>query len=644
MKPKYFSAIILGTGIMISSAVLIGNALAQNIPNSASQAGAANIQYPVKELDNCQDEKACRAYCDKAENTAACLDFAQKNNLMSDEEINSAKKFLAGGKGPGNCTTKDSCEAYCNDISHIDECVAFAEKTGMLPQNDLVEAKKVKAAIDRGIKPPQCGNKKSCDAYCSSPDHMEECMTFAQAAGLMSDKEQQDAQKILNAIKKGIKPPQCGGKDQCDIYCNTPEHIDECMAFGEASGMMSDQEKEGAQKFISAIKKGIKPLPCKGKDQCDAYCTQEDHFNECLAFSEAAGFMSPQEAEIAKKSGGKGPGGCRSKEQCEAFCSNPDNQETCFTFGKENGLINQDDIKRMDEGKQKFQEMLSQTPSQVIECLKSSIGADQFDKIKSGTLMPSKNIGEAMRICFQKAMGDQEQSGPMIPMTNPTEGQAGKPGEPGTPGGMMKSGNIPPAVAECLKSSAGENIADQLKSGILERNPEIGDKIKNCFTKAGIEMNTPSAAPVGAFNKMNAQWNSFPPEVQKCLSEKLGAEKISLIKQGQGTDEDKKEVPQAIQECMQNIQNQMMPQNDGSPGNMPATPPQQMMPNIPQLQTSGTPMDVFKPIINGMNPQLPGNPLFPINSNSVPPIMPGPVISQPEINRQIPQQLQENRY
>jgi len=170
-------------------------------------ADISDIQYPVSQLGNCTSETDCRSYCDKPENITACLNFAEQNNLMSKEEIEMAKKFSAvGNKGPGGCTGKDSCETYCNDISHIDECVSFAEQNNLMPPDKLREAQKVRDAIKRGAKPPACGSKKSCDSYCEDPSHMEECITFASEAGLMEGKEKEDAQKMLSAMKKGIKP------------------------------------------------------------------------------------------------------------------------------------------------------------------------------------------------------------------------------------------------------------------------------------------------------------------------------------------------------------------------------------------------------------------------------------------------------
>ena len=92
---------------------------------------ADNVQYPVKELGNCKDQADCKSYCDNQKNIKVCIDFAEKNNLM--------------------------------------------------PPAELEEAKKVQAAIAKGVKPPACGNKKACDAYCETPEHMEECITFGAA-------------------------------------------------------------------------------------------------------------------------------------------------------------------------------------------------------------------------------------------------------------------------------------------------------------------------------------------------------------------------------------------------------------------------------------------------------------------------------
>ncbi len=451
MKTKYFISLVIINFAIIGSIFSASDVFAQ------VRAGE-NIQYPVAELGNCPDEAACRTYCDKPENTNVCLDFAERNKLMSEQEIKIAKNFIAAGsKGPGGCKGKDACESFCNDIAHIDECISFAENNNLMPPQGLEEAKKVQAAIKRGVKPPPCGNKKQCDIYCNESDHMEECISFGIEAGFIQGKELEDSQKMLAAVKRGIKPPACKGKDACDEYCSNPDNMEECMTFAMEAGFMSDKEKEDSQKMLQAIKKGIKPPACKGKEECDVYCNKESHFEECMNFAEAAGFMTAEDAAMARKTGGKGPGDCKGKEECEAFCNNPDNQETCFSFGKEHGLIPEADLRQMEEGKQKFQEALNQAPPAVLDCLDEQLGSDMMDKFKSGAVMPPREIGDKMRECFEKEMGS-----------------AG--GEPGAGGMMPPAGQTGPGgcknAEECeayCASNPGECQKFQLGPG--EINP-----------------------------------------------------------------------------------------------------------------------------------------------------------------------------
>lgn len=323
-------------------------------------AGSPDIQFPVKELGGCKSENDCKSYCDNPQNLEACISFAEEHNLMSSEEVGQAKKFVAaGGKGPGGCTSKEACENYCNDVNNISECIAFAEKSGIIPPQELEEAKKVKAALEKGAKlPGGCKNKRECDNYCGASEHMEECINFAEAAGFI--------------------PPE---------------------------------ELANAKKALEAIKKGAKPLPCRGKDECDSYCEKPENFEACINFAETAGFMSSEESAMARKTGGKGPGDCRGKDECEAFCKNPENQETCFNFGKEHGLIPEGDLKEMEEGKQKMKEGLLNVPPEVLECLTSAFGNEFIEKLKTGTAMPSRDMGDKMRGCFEKMGPPKEMPG-----------------------------------------------------------------------------------------------------------------------------------------------------------------------------------------------------------------------------------------
>jgi hypothetical protein len=307
---------------------------------SAQEEMLTQITFPIPELGNCQNKEECKAFCDLPENIEVCLEFAEAHNLLPKEEIEIARKMLKLGEteGPGGCRGKEECEAYCNDISHIEECITFAEKHGLMPPGELEEAKKVAAAIKRGIKPPNCRNKAECDVYCSQPEHMEECITFAEAAGLIPPEEVEEAKKVLAAIRKGVKPPPCRGKEECDIYCSVPEHLEECLTFAEAAGFITPEEA------IMIRKTGGKgPGGCRGKEECEAYCQDPAHAKECIDFAEKYGFMSPEEAEMARRMLAKGitagPGGCKSKEECEAYCNELSHMAECIDFAEKLGLM-----------------------------------------------------------------------------------------------------------------------------------------------------------------------------------------------------------------------------------------------------------------------------------------------------------------
>ncbi len=360
----------------------------------------SGLQYPVQELGGCKSEADCKNYCDDTANSEKCLDYALQKGLMSAEEIQVARKFLTGNiKGPGGCTDKKSCENYCDNIDNINVCVAFVEENNFLSSEELQEFKQVQSAIERGVKPPPCKNKQECELYCEEPGNMKECIHFGREAGFLQGEELKDAQKMLQAIERGLTPPPCRGRNSCQQYCSNPKNMEMCMDFALEAGFMTDQEKTDAQKMLNALKKGVKPLSCQGKEECDAYCSLDEHFEECLSFAEAADFMTTEEAFLARKTGGKGPGGCKGKEECEAFCQNPDNQEMCFNFAKEHGMIPAEEMRQAEEGMQQLRQNLGNMPSEVTECLKNKISAEEFEKIQNGGT-PSEAIGEHMKSCF----------------------------------------------------------------------------------------------------------------------------------------------------------------------------------------------------------------------------------------------------
>lgn len=303
--------------------------------------GLEAIEYPVAELGNCKSQDACEAFCEKDENIVPCVNFAESHGLMSAEDAAMARKLAEVGitQGPGGCRGQDKCEAYCDKQENIRECITFARDNGLMPPEELVEAEMVIAALDKGAKlPGNCAKKEDCEEYCEDPANLEECIAFAEAAGFITPSE-------VEMIKKtgGKGPGNCRGKQACDSYCQDPGRMEECINFAIQYDLMPSEEKEDALKMLSALQRGVQPLPCRSKEECDDYCSLPENALGCVNFAEAAGFMTAEEAVTARRMAEKGitggPGGCRSKEDCESFCDNPDNMVTCVDFAEMAGMM-----------------------------------------------------------------------------------------------------------------------------------------------------------------------------------------------------------------------------------------------------------------------------------------------------------------
>ncbi|MBI2450590.1 MAG: hypothetical protein HYV47_03600 [Candidatus Nealsonbacteria bacterium] len=306
-----------------------------------------DITYPVASLGNCKNEADCLAYCDKPENMEPCLNFAEKHNLITDKEIAIARKMLAAGKtsGPGGCKGQVECGNYCDDMSHIKECVAFAEENDLMMPEELAEAKKVAAALERGVQPPPCSSKTECDSVCTLPENMRTCIIFAKEAGLMPPEELEEVEKVLAALDKGITPPPCGGRDKCDEYCSLPENFETCITFAEAAGFMSAEEAAMVRRTG-----GKGPGDCRGKEACEAFCEDPANMEPCINFAIENGFMSPEEAEQARKmlAAGftSGPGGCKGQGECEAYCDDMTHMTECVDFAEKAGFMTAEDAAR----------------------------------------------------------------------------------------------------------------------------------------------------------------------------------------------------------------------------------------------------------------------------------------------------------
>jgi|GEM_PF-2263162 len=380
----------------------------------ARAATGAGVVYPVASLGGCENEEACYNYCAESENYSSCTAFAKENGLLSEEKVQQVELMndaISGGNGPGECDSGSSCESYCNEVTNLRECVDFAETVGFIDDEKLQKGRQINNTIDQGVSMPGgCMNKDECDVYCSNTDHMEECLAFAEASGFMPPEELDKMKQILPLMREGKSPGGCKMKDQCDSYCSDELHFGECTDFAVQAGFMSEKEAE-----MMKTNGGKGPGGCKNQIECDQFCQEIENADACVNYAIEYGLMTEEEAKNIRQRGFSGPGGCMNEKECDSFCSQPDNQDTCLEFAIEKGMVSPDELERITNdfqgpggciGEEACQSYCSDEAN-MEECSRF-MGHDeggQFDKPDNFFSMPAAGPGgcsspeECMRFC-----------------------------------------------------------------------------------------------------------------------------------------------------------------------------------------------------------------------------------------------------
>ena len=305
----------------------------------AFAASVFDIEYPIPELGNCADRLECKTYCNSPDNAEACFEFAKKYGLAdsrTEEKINQVRK-LAEDPGPGGCDSRESCEEYCKDPNHSEECIDDAVRRGFMSKEEAERSRKFAAGGPGGCRGDECRT------YCDDVAHENECFEFAAENGFIDKQEVERIRDLKKKFDKQEGPGGCKNERDCRMYCDNPDHTEECVDFAEKNGFMTSEEA----KRIKKIGLAGGPGGCKGAEACRTYCEDPEHQQECIDFAEREGLMSKDEVAQARKFVGKtGPGGCKGERECRAFCDNPDNSETCLAHAEQEGLMPKEEIDR----------------------------------------------------------------------------------------------------------------------------------------------------------------------------------------------------------------------------------------------------------------------------------------------------------
>lgn len=294
-----------------------------------------------------------------------------------------------------------------------------------------------------------CESKAACHTYCDDLSHVDACVRFAESHGLMSADDARHAREFARLGGKG--PGGCTSKEACEAYCEEGAHMRECIAFARQSGMMDERELAEAEKVAAYLDSGgALPGGCTGERACRAYCEDAAHADECVAFATKAGFMTEKEAEIFRKTGGKGPGGCAGRA-CETYCEDEAHREECIRFALEHDLMSPEERQRMEEGMAQAKQALEKAPPAVLSCIEAALGADLIKKVQNGEGFISPRLGEVLPDCFRQVMGNGSDRGPFGP-------------------GSDASG--------CMRAVFGDDYQEKIRSGEIDpgaREQEIRD-------------------------------------------------------------------------------------------------------------------------------------------------------------------------
>ncbi|MFH1723558.1 MAG: hypothetical protein ABII00_02935 [Elusimicrobiota bacterium] len=142
------------------------------------------------------------------------------------------------------------------------------------------------------------------------------------------------------------------------------------------------------------------PGGCKSAAECDTYCSDRAHYDECLAFvgtlddpkkppAFGPGAPSPGREPPAPGEEGwapTGPGGCQGKE-CEEYCRQPGHEAECRRFA-------QGERRRIAGN-------IGETPIEVQECISDRVGGETLEGLLRGEVDIDPRIGRAIEECYQ---------------------------------------------------------------------------------------------------------------------------------------------------------------------------------------------------------------------------------------------------
>lgn len=240
-----------------------------------------------------------------------------------------------------SCGSIAECGAYCRKDSNLPSCMKFVN-THQLTKADVLSF----TISDLG----NCQIGSDCRNFCNRDENITQCIDFADKYDLLSPSNIEISRAFTQAIGSGGTPGGCRTLEECDHYCDDNTHTNECLDYVGKKKLVAEEELKATRKVAEGFRQGIEtPGKCRGITECDNYCTDTSHFSECATYAGKVGFYpSDIQADhagkfIAMAAQGLTPGGCKSKEACDAYCAISAHGVECTDFAVSAGLLSKDE-------------------------------------------------------------------------------------------------------------------------------------------------------------------------------------------------------------------------------------------------------------------------------------------------------------
>ncbi len=186
--------------------------------------------------------------------------------------------------------------------------------------------------------------------------------------------------------------------------------MEECFEFAKKHGLLDPEEAMRTEKQIEILKKlhsgAAGPGGCQGPKECDAYCSKEEHMEECMEFAVKHGIMDPGQVEQLKMMRQAPRGNPGPSFEGGPFPGNipPPGPPFGVPPAGERFEMRKGESRGMPFGPMEPHPFPTEKfPPEVVQCLKNALGR-KFIELERGMAPPSPEVEQVIRKCMGEAV------------------------------------------------------------------------------------------------------------------------------------------------------------------------------------------------------------------------------------------------